>query len=163
MPATPSVDPNDVNHAVDKAAEVANHAIDATSAASAKLQPILSAIADEFQNLYHTGKEFAKEEIPQLAKEIVYYGIAQSAMYVLFSFVLIGLGIKFLSVFWKHRADENYFRDEDMGLLFLMFITLVPGVVTLITNLEILMMAVFAPRLYLINQAVDLVSKLKGH
>jgi hypothetical protein len=102
------------------------------------------------------GVETAKEQIPQVANEIVRYGRIKETIYIIALpiavFLLCLLTVKLFKT-WKHGDEYCIDSEEMIGLFGSLFIA--AGVVILslafLFEIEPFLLAWFAPKLYVLN------------
>lgn len=64
------------------AQDAANRALDMVQAAAVKAEPLIDATVQQLLKFVQEGSQFAQDQIPQVAHEIIYWGIANAALYV---------------------------------------------------------------------------------
>mgnify|MGYP007100171410 CR=1 FL=1 len=93
------------------------------------------------------GKEFAVEQAPLVVKEVITWGIVSSAIGV-----AIGCGLLIFAVVALRICVKQ--SNENWG--FAAFMTGLPGTLTTLFFLPIMLKAIYAPRLYLLDQLKEL-------
>lgn len=113
--------------------------------------PVLDQFLTELLDFAKDAGAFAKEEIPLVLKEYVMWGIVKGAVWVLPMLVVSW----YMPRFWRwcvRQADSS----DGMSIL-LLLIASVPWACVLMYNALVMTKAIFAPRVYLIEQLSELI------
>lgn len=121
-----------------------------------KLAAILGSLSEQVQSATDAGVDFAKEQLPIVAQEVVRWGIAESAVWAAFWAIP---PIVFLFLFrrgWRLAAKH---ADESDGIsIFLAVVAtvaLTAPSIGVVCNVATLTKCIVAPRVYLIEWCAD--------
>lgn len=118
-----------------------------------EIQKELLAWLTGVRELAAQGKDFVLAQAPLVVREAIAYGRAVETWYVVIS--LIGLVVCYRVALKVHRSDDH-------EMLPLPIIGCIAALTGLCLNVPDMLMAWFAPRIYLINWLMDMVSRANG-
>lgn len=106
---------------------------------------------DQLLNYIKDAVEFGKDQMPDVARQIVFFGIISSAMWIL-------LLASLLAIAWfrvRPWLIERFERDDDdftalLTSIFTVFGSVV-ATVLIVVSIQFLLMAIFAPKIYIIK------------
>ena len=119
----------------------------------ADLSEVSAEALTEVMGWVKEAKEFATEQAPLLAQEIVTYGRVSSGLGFLLGLGLIATCVVCCSRLVKHRAKWN--EDVDVRLPIYAGVAIASGIISIPAIIESafpLMQSMFAPRLYVIEK-----------
>lgn len=100
------------------------------------------------------GVEYASEEIPIVLEQYILYTAISSWMYVVLSIIIFIVGIKLGLHFWKKDWEEGV---EILAAIFTMGISVIIGLITFFTHIEIAIKSTFFPKLFLVEKFISLI------
>lgn len=123
---------------------------------STELQNRLFGVLDYLGDLTKQGIDFAGQQVPLIAHDIVMYGAISGWVYTGLGLILIGIAV----VLWRKIKDAE---DSDASFLLMVgsVVLLSLGSLTFCMHLNDAIKVTFAPRLYLIEWVADQVKQLR--
>lgn len=122
----------------------------------AELKPAILSIVEELRSVYSAGKDFALSQAPLVAKEMVYREAAKSVIWLAFG-IFLAWAAKWLYGKFQVAAKEND-RDPEVPIFFLGFaLSAGIGISIIVHNCLDLFSVVFAPRLFILEEAAKLI------
>ncbi len=122
-----------------------------------KILETVTGIQNELSNLYQSGKDLAVEQLPEIAKEMIYLAIAREAFEVLVAFIpaviLTFLFWKAWKVFAQEQSDNAFGAMLGSGLIgFVLYVVAA-------LNIPDTFAPIFAPRVFIIQEALKMMGK----
>ena len=136
----------------------------AVAMAVSKTAEVMEQTVTEAISVLKSSKDFVMQEAPKVVKEYLSWKFNKSAMWI-----LIGLGIILLGqvqgrAWWKDAYDEKKYDSHDReGLAFLAFAFKWPitmaGIILSVTNVYNIIYILSAPRIFLIENIIELIKR----
>jgi len=116
--------------------------------------------------------EFASKQVPIVCKEIVWFGIAKNGTFCSIGLILIIVGISFFislskdkrAYFISYKVGGEDFIDHPTFRFTKIFLSALPfgiGLLIFVNYISGLLMAIFAPRLYILQQIMEMIKSVK--
>jgi hypothetical protein len=152
---------------VEKATEVVGSAVDAIEDIAVNVTPQIQSWSAELLSWVQSGVDFTAEQVPLLVEEVILWGIAENALWVLIFGTIAGvagfISRKFWNAWGKWSKKKGNTDDEEAGCCAGFIVCAAISLLFSIFSLSHLITAVqayVAPRLYLIEYLTELSKKL---
>lgn len=121
-----------------------------------KLQESIASSINELLEMLRSTKSFALEQAPEIAREIVRFGIIKSALGVCIGICFIGLSI-FSCYKWKNWTPKGTY--DCCGWLPVWIISALVSIPFVLINGYFLTMSLVAPKLYILDYLADMIGR----
>lgn len=131
-------------------------------AVAAETLPGVKEFAQQLLDWARSGADIAKEQVPALAQEIVRWGVASEAFHTALAVLTLLGALVLVRRVWLHASawvETDTFPSVAAFALHIcgVVVCTVSGLVSLFQHAPVLLMAMYAPRLYIIQYLAALV------
>ncbi len=119
----------------------------------------LDGFVQEITNGLQSAKDFAGAQLPEIAMQAVRFEIASRACYLVIA-ILVLCGCYRVALFINEKAKEEKNSDWNMCFVPVAIVCFVSFLV-IVFDLQVMLKAIFAPKIYLLEYAAHLVRSCK--